>query len=48
MQAFRKAIGVRIKEETEILEGEVRFPLIGHAIHKCLACWKVLACQGEL
>jgi hypothetical protein len=24
VQAFRKAIGVRIKEETEILEGEVR------------------------
>lgn len=23
MQAFRKAIGVRIKEETEIIEGEV-------------------------
>jgi DNA helicase TIP49 (TBP-interacting protein) len=24
VQAFRKAIGVRIKEESEILEGEVR------------------------
>ena len=24
-QAFRKSIGVRIKEETEIIEGEVRF-----------------------
>lgn len=24
LQAFRKAIGVRIKEETEIIEGEVR------------------------
>jgi DNA helicase TIP49 (TBP-interacting protein) len=23
VQAFRKAIGVRIKEETEIIEGEV-------------------------
>ena len=23
MQAFRKAIGVRIKEETEVIEGEV-------------------------
>lgn len=23
MQAFRKAIGIRIKEETEVLEGEV-------------------------
>jgi DNA helicase TIP49 (TBP-interacting protein) len=23
LQAFRKAIGVRIKEETEIIEGEV-------------------------
>jgi hypothetical protein len=26
VQAFRKAIGVRIKEETEIIEGEVRGP----------------------
>ena len=26
LQAFRKAIGVRIKEETEILEGEVCSP----------------------
>ena len=24
LQAFRKAIGVRIKEETEVIEGEVR------------------------
>ena len=24
MQAFRKAIGVRIREETEVIEGEVR------------------------
>jgi RuvB-like protein 2 len=23
LQAFRKAIGVRIKEETEVIEGEV-------------------------
>lgn len=25
LQAFRKAIGVRIKEETEIIEGEVNY-----------------------
>ena len=28
VQAFRKAIGVRIKEETEVIEGEVRLHLI--------------------
>lgn len=29
-QAFRKAIGVRIKEETEIIEGEV--PPFAHSV----------------
>ena len=39
-QAFRKAIGVRIKEETEILEGEVRLTVAGleglsmHAVNR--------------
>ena len=32
MQAFRKAIGVRIKEETEIIEGEVG----SHALLLCI------------
>ena len=34
LQAFRKAIGVRIKEETEIIEGEVRSAIMfsGNAV----------------
>lgn len=36
-QAFRKAIGVRIKEETEIIEGEVGL--------LCTACSRVCACE---
>ena len=42
-QAFRKAIGVRIKEETEILEGEVR--VWGCCVGLCcLRVWVVCVC----
>ena len=50
LQAFRKAIGVRIKEETELIEGEVRpdplaacaMPLTAAA---CAACSEDLGSQ---
>ena len=34
-QAFRKAIGVRIKEETELIEGEVRAASSATAAPQC-------------
>lgn len=40
LQAFRKAIGVRIKEETEILEGEVRCPLHRTCEAMVVCLWK--------
>ena len=34
-QAFRKAIGVRIKEETEIIEGEVSMGVCTGIVMRC-------------
>ena len=43
MQAFRKGIGVRIREETEIIEGEVILP---HALCECHSLYCGFAACG--
>ena len=48
LQAFRKAIGVRIKEETELIEGEVRPRPPCSMRHACnLTAAACAACCGE-
>jgi DNA helicase TIP49 (TBP-interacting protein) len=46
LQAFRKSIGVRIKEETELIEGEVVEVLIDRSAEGVVCCNETKAPNG--